>query len=374
VLLLRKYCRPSPTAVNSKLTIAKFDQWRAKSLPIALVTVFETIGSTYSKAGHRILISDSGDYQGLVSGGCLEGDLAERAQEVFASAKARTVTYDLRDEADELFGLGVGCNGLLRMIIQPLLANTGYEPFASMAEAMLSRESAGVATVIDSHDPVLVPGSTLIHRGRYQSIHAVPESSQVELTSGCEAAIAAREARLSVLSGGGNVLYAPLKSVPRLLVLGAGIDAIPLVSMASVLGWRVTVADHRDAYLEMSRFAAAESLLSVNPAELGNQVEVDDFDAVVVMSHHLATDASYLRQLASASCPYVGVLGPPARREKLLDALSASNKQFRSGLRGPVGLDIGADSPESIALSILAEIQQVLNLNSGPTRRRETRS
>ena len=115
-----------------------------------LATVYETAGSTYSKAGHRILLAANGDYRGLVSGGCLEGDLAERSRSVIATDTATAVTYDLRDSADELWGLGVGCNGLLRVFLQPLLATNDYQPFGALAECLAGTRRAGVATVIES--------------------------------------------------------------------------------------------------------------------------------------------------------------------------------------------------------------------------------
>jgi xanthine/CO dehydrogenase XdhC/CoxF family maturation factor len=164
-------------------------------------------------------------------------------------------------------------------------------------------------------------------------------------------------ARYSRDEPGLAVLYAPLEPVPQLLVLGAGLDAIPLVGMAADLGWRVTVVDHRPAYLQRGGLEQAERALLVQPDALSDYLALDDFAAVIVMSHHLATDRKYLRQLASARAAYLGILGPAARRERLLAELAESGLALHARLRGPVGLDIGADSPESIALSILAEMQ-----------------
>ena len=118
--------------------------------PLVLATVYETAGSTYSKAGQRILLAANGEYRGLVSGGCLEGDLAERARGVIAAARAAAVTYDLRDSADDLWGLGVGCNGLLRVFLQPLLPASDYQPFGAIAERLAGTQRAGVATIIES--------------------------------------------------------------------------------------------------------------------------------------------------------------------------------------------------------------------------------
>src|SRR5690606_5207678 len=113
---------------------------------LVLATVYDTLGSTYSKAGHRIVIAANGDYRGLVSGGCLEGDLAERARTVLAADRPAAVTYDLRDEVDEIFGLGVGCNGVLKVFLQPLHGAGEYQPFAAIAARLAGSEPAAVAT------------------------------------------------------------------------------------------------------------------------------------------------------------------------------------------------------------------------------------
>ena len=127
--------------------------------------------------------------------------------------------------------------------------------------------------------------------------------------------------------------------------------------MAAELGWFVTVADHRPGYLARGGFERAERAVLVEPEQLAAALPLEDFDAIVVMSHHLATDRKYLAELAGVDSRYLGVLGPRARRDRLLEELPDARRGFASGSKGPVGLDIGADSPESIALSILADLQ-----------------
>lgn len=340
--------------------IQSFRQWQQSGEPMVLATVYETLGSTYSKAGQRILIAASGDYQGLVSGGCLEGDLAERARAVLESGQPRAVTYDMRDDADEVFGLGVGCNGLLRVFLQPLSRETGYEPFASIVASLLTVQPSSVATVISSQDSDLPVGATLIWNGAAVSAWQLDAPSIDRLAAGCAALRGSGAAHYDTSAGNPEVLYSPLQPIPRLLVLGGGLDAVPLVKFAAGLGWLVTVADHRPAYLEHGDFSAASHCELVRPAELAQAVDLTQFNAIVVMSHHLATDRTYLGQLAQAPAAYLGVLGPRARRERLLAGLGEAGTALRARLKGPVGIDIGADSPESIALSVLADIHAVL--------------
>ncbi len=345
--------------------IQAFQDWQQTGEPIVLATVYDTAGSTYSKAGRRILIRGNADYQGLVSGGCLEGDLAERARVVLETGEPAAVSYDMRDDGEDLFGLGVGCNGMIRVFLQALDQETEYEPFASIAQLLLTDNASSVATVIASADPDLPAGATLVWT-RNPADRQPPAAPVLErLVAGCEAVQASGSARFDTGEDGLAVLYAPLNPVPRLLVLGAGLDAVPVLDMAVELGWRVSVADHRPGYLANNEFVGAERIVLVEPAALDRELVIGDFDAVIVMSHHLATDQAYLEQLAPLDIPYIGVLGPRARRDRLLDALGEAGKALGSRLRGPVGLDIGADSPESIALSLLAEIHAVLKGTSG---------
>lgn len=346
--------------MNSRHLIERFAACRQRGEPLVLVTVYETLGSTYSKAGTRMLITAGGESQGLVSGGCLEGDLAERARRVLETDRALTVTYDLRDEADELFGLGIGCNGLISVLLQPLNHQTAYEPLASIAEALLGRTTAGFATVIDSSLPELGVGASMTLIGNDVRSLYVPSGFEATLTRGCRIAAERSEAGLVTEPEGYRVLYTPLTPVPRVLILGAGLDAVPLVNVLAELGWRVSIADHRPAYLERPGFDRAESKVAVSPKSLDRDLELDSFDAIVVMSHHLATDREYLGKLAPLKIPYIGLLGPPARKRRLLGELADDPAGFGGRLRGPVGIDIGADSAESIAVSIAAEIQQVL--------------
>lgn len=345
--------------MGARHILQSFRAWRAAGEPLVLATVYETAGSTYSKPGHRIVIAANGDYRGLVSGGCLEGDLAERARGVAASGEALAVTYDLRDSADDLWGLGIGCNGLLRVFLQPLSAANDYQPFAAIAECLAGTAEACVATIIESANGELPVGATSIVTTAHAHVHGAARGGAEQLAAAARASLGVAHARLA-RANECTILVAPLRPIPQLLVLGAGLDAVPLVSMAAELGWFVTVADHRPHYIARGGFERAERAVLVEPDRLAAALPLDIFDAIVVMTHHLATDRKYLAQLADVDCDYLGVLGPRARRERLLADLPDAAPRLRERLKGPVGLDIGADSPESIALSILAELHATL--------------
>ncbi len=275
-----------------------------------LITVFETEGSTYSKPGAQMLVDENGIFRGMLSGGCLEGDLALRAQQVLESGHAQSVTYDLGQDDDELWGMGVGCDGLMRMVLQPIRPQDEYSPFSEIAD---------------------------IWRGD-----------------------TARQITIAVNAEGVDEIVILVEPPPQILVLGAGLDAEPIVRFAAELGWRCTVVDHRRAYIDSGDFAAAVACHCVPVGEMAATLDLSRFNAAIVMSHHLVSDRGYLQQLAETNIGYIGLLGPAQRRERLLSDLGGSAEKLRTRLHGPAGLDLGGRGPAPIALSIVAQMQEKL--------------
>ncbi len=316
--------------MSNRFLVEQFADWQRNGERLVLVTVMETAGSTYSKAGRQLLINEHNRYAGLVGGGCLEGDLVLRARDVLEADSPALISYDMRDDADDLWGMGAGCRGLMRLLLQPLHADNNWEPFASIAVVM-SGKTARHAMLSTDGDFSL-------------SQDACPPAPA--LVAGVD---------------GTATLHWTIRPWPRLLILGAGPDANPLITMAHALGWQCTVADHRPERVNAAAMTVADQCLLVLPDSLDEQLRLDAFDAVVVMSHHLETDRQYLRALSQYRHDYAGVLGPAARRNELLAQLELLGTEFAERLRGPVGLDIHADSPPTIALAVLAEIQTTLN-------------
>lgn len=258
-----------------------FEQRSARAESLVLVLVTATSGSTYSKAGDLMLIDQQGVACGMLSGGCLESDLAARAQVVLESGQSQSVTYELASGDDDVWGLGIGCDGSMSIDLQLITADKNYAP--------------------------------------------------LELPS-------------------------PLE----LLVLGAGLDAVPLTRLADEIGWHCTVVDHRPAYIERGDFPEGCEKHCIAAAELADTVNLAKFDGAIVMSHHLASDREYLRQLAGSDIAYAGLLGPAARKDRLLSELGEVGDGFQERLHGPAGLQLGGRGPEAIALSIIAQMQQQL--------------
>ncbi|MDH3350979.1 MAG: XdhC family protein [Gammaproteobacteria bacterium] len=296
--------------MNPDLLLQFFDSRRERGESLVLVTVYETQGSTYSKAGAQMLVDQDGVFRGMLSGGCLEGDLSIRAQQVLQTATPQTVTYDLGVD-DELWGMGVGCDGLMRMYLQPLCPEDGYAPFTQIADILRGHTAADVSIPLAAESP--------------------------------------------------DTLTVRVEPPPQVLVLGAGLDAEPVVRFAAELGWRCTVFDHRQAYIDNGDFSQAEATCCAPADELADRLELARFRMAIVMSHHLASDRAYLRQLSETDMAYIGLLGPRNRRDRLLVEIGSAAVTLENRLYGPAGLDIGARGPAPIALSIIAQMQAELS-------------
>ncbi|MEQ8207593.1 MAG: XdhC family protein [Woeseia sp.] len=340
-----------------------FERWRSANAKLVLATVYETEGSTYSKSGAQMLIDAEGNFQGMLSGGCLEGDLAERATEVLTTGTPQQVSYDLGSNDEELWGLGVGCDGLMRIFLQPLTSEDNYQPFAAMADVYGSMHLGAAATVLSSSTTDFQPGMAVV----VSEANALDENGgalqKAWLHKGIRNVLRTRRSYCQKLDFGGNtvdVLFACLRPPPNVLVLGAGLDAEPVVRLISDLGWRVTVQDHRPAYIEKGNFESADRIMNGAASELFCELDISHYDAAIVMSHHLQTDRCYLELLADSTLAYIGLLGPRERRRRLLHDLGDAGAKLAGRVHGPAGLNIGGRGPASIALSIVAEMHQVL--------------
>jgi xanthine dehydrogenase accessory factor len=337
-----------------------FEWARAGQASLVLATVVATRGSTYRKAGAQMLIGPGGRYEGILSGGCLEGDLAAHAASVLETGAPKLVRYDNGGDDDLLWGLGAGCEGGMDVWLVRLDPGANWEPFATLAQCFERRVRARYALVMDSAVPTLPVGSTLWIEGGAVSPLGLP----AQLT-GLLAAHAAKDLPVGVVRFDDPPvrLFVGAGVMPReLLLIGGGPDAMPLVEFGATLGWRVTLVDHRPAYAEPSRFPRARRVLLATPTQLAQHVDLERFDAAVIMSHHLATDLAALEALAVTQIPYVGLLGPASRRHRLLaDLGTATAARFGPRLHAPVGLELGGRDPASIALAITAEIQAHLH-------------
>jgi xanthine/CO dehydrogenase XdhC/CoxF family maturation factor/CTP:molybdopterin cytidylyltransferase MocA len=340
-----------------------FERARAEQAPLVLATVVATRGSTYRKAGAQMLIGGDGRYEGILSGGCLEGDLAAHAAAVLETGTPKLVRYDNGGDDDLLWGLGAGCEGGLDVWLVRLDPATDWEPFATLSRCFEQRVRARFAFVFDSAVPALPIGSTLWVAGGPAPPRGLPEQVTSFLAAQAGTDLAAATAGIVAFDDLRLRLFVGAAGLPReLLLIGGGPDAMPVVELGATLGWRVTVVDHRPAYADTARFPRARRVLLSKPLQLTQHLDLAGFDAAVIMSHHLATDRAALEALAATQIPYVGLLGPASRRQRLLaDLGTATAAKFGARLHAPVGLELGGRDPASIALAITAEIQAHLH-------------
>jgi len=328
---------------------------RAAGRAVALGVLVRTSGSTYRKPGALIVIAADGDYAGLISGGCLEGDLREHARTVIAGGTARTVRYDTRSSDDLVWGLGLGCEGAMEIVLLQAGPANGWQPLAHLATALEAHQPTAIGVVVESSQADLPPGSVVLPAtaGGGAAVPSALASPPVQELL--------RRAAASAETGwveqpSWKLFALPLSLPPRILLLGAGPDAVPVVDFAARLGWKVTLVDHRAAYSVPAHFPGAERVLLARPEALAAELDFTHFAAAIVMSHHLPSDLAYLRMLAASAIPYVGLLGPAVRRERLLADLGADARGLKGRLHAPVGLPLGGRSPEAIALAIIAQV------------------
>ena len=340
-----------------------YERARAERTPLVLATVVATRGSTYRKAGAQMLIGPGGRYEGILSGGCLEGDLAAHAESVLETGTPKMVRYDNRGDDDLLWGLGAGCEGGMDVWLVRLDPAANWEPFETLSQCFEQRVPARYAFVLDSAVPNLPVGSTLWLAGGPASPHGLPEQLATWLAARAEDTLCFATPGIAECDSPRVRLFLASAALPReLLLIGGGPDALPVVEFGATLGWRVTVTDHRPAYADATRFPRARRVLLATPPDLAQHFDLARFDAAVVMSHHIATDRAALEVLADTHIPYVGLLGPATRRKRLLADLGmATAAKFGARLHAPVGLELGGRDPASIALAITAEIQAHLH-------------
>ncbi len=339
---------------------------------VVLATVVHVTGSSYGGVGARMVVHLDGSTVGLISGGCLETDLAEQARSVHDQRCARVVTYDTRADEDAAWGLGLGCNGLIDVLLEPLNeAEAGG--FAEILLAALRRDEPSLLATVAAAPPGTTPavGAHAMFSGA--SIETTGEWGNDELIAAIKAhtddAIQSGRKGFILEHGGVRVALEVIVPAVRLLICGSGPDAVPVVRFATDLGWDVTVVDHRPVVnAPAERFPRALVAECRDALHLGDSVELSSQRAAVVMSHHYARDLEYVQALLEAGVGYIGILGPRARTERMfadMKNLTRSARESRDVVYGPIGLDVGGDGPDAIALSIIAEVSAVMNERAG---------
>lgn len=326
-------------------------EWGERGVDFALATVVGVRGSTYRGLAARQLVAADGTSVGTVSGGCLDSDLRAIAARVIESGECEVVEFDLTADDEAVWGWGIGCNGATRLLVEP--AGPAQRLARVLGELRVAQRPAAIVHVLSGNGPRAV-----VTHGTVEG--SVP-AGIVEAAR--EALVDSRHRLVDV--DGVEALIEVVGSPSRLIVCGAGHDAVPLVRYGAELGFEVIVVDDRRQFLTEERFPDAKALVHCEPRDLGSAVELDQRAHVVLMSHNYLRDLDYLRALSGASVSYVGALGPGERLQRLLVDLGQDGYSDIDCLYGPAGLDIGAEGPSEIALAIITEIVAVRRDKSG---------
>lgn len=336
----------------------------------ALATVVKKRGSVYRQPGARLLIRRDKTTVGSISGGCLENDVVAKAVKLMDSGKTELAVFDMTAPDDDLWGYGQGCNGIISVLIEPLGGGCSADPFSVFSDAISHRRRSVLVTIFRVEGEVKVllgsrmalsDSGKVVENVRNPVItSALTEEADRAFrkgTSGC------REIRTTegIVEAFFEVVHPPV----LLIIAGGGTDAIPVHRIAAELGWQVWVTDHRPAFAVKERFPLADKLLPGRAEDVAGTIPVDSRTAVVIMTHQVEHDRTLLRHFLGKAVPYIGLLGPAKRSKLLLQGLADEGfeltAEHRSRLFSPVGLSLGAETPEEIALAIISEIQTVIS-------------
>lgn len=358
--------------------IVAFEQVESSTTTAALATLVKASGSTYRRTGARMLMTSQGQMVGSLSGGCLEGDVFEQAQEVMTSGKSIVAQYDTMSDDDIIWGLGLGCNGIVQILIERIEEENPFNPLAFLAKCFHQRQAGVLATVFHVEGQVNAQVGTRLMVYPDRTVKSNIEDADLVAQIRDDAWKALNDTRSMVKAyplptGKAEVFIEVIQPPVPLMIFGAGHDAIPLVRLAQEVGWYVTIIDNRQTDGTQERFSSADEVILCRPEGIGESVPLDNRTMAVVMTHNYLHDLEILKTLLPSPVRYLGILGPKSRTEKLLQDLreqgiTPTENQLQR-LYSPVGLDIGADTPEEIALSIVAEIQAVLTHHSGESLR-----
>ena len=341
-----------------------------------LATLVDVVGSGYRRPGARMLIDAQGFSIGTVSGGCLEADVLERAKRVLATNEPTVITYDTTADDNSVFGLSMGCRGIVRILLEPIEKESFLIKVLQIASEHHERQMT--ATLVSSNNNSYIGGRIIyddVEQFCFKNLPNILENSD-ELINDCLEFFSqnkpseVREYKTETADF--ELFFENVNPPLSLLLFGAGYDALPLIYFAKQLGWHITAIDHRAVYANAERIPEADEIIVSNSEDLDENLFADENSVAVIMTHNYERDRNILRRLMNSKCRYIGALGPKKRAQNLLEEIGETFTAERlERLYAPVGLDIGADSPEEIALAIVAEIKAVVsNRNGGFLRER----
>jgi xanthine dehydrogenase accessory factor len=355
----------------------------------ALATVVKVRGSSYRSPGARMLIMDDGKWVGSISGGCLEGDALRKARQVMTDKQPVTVTYDTREESNQNLGIGLGCNGVIDVLIEPVDPADNDNPTRFFESIIKMNAPVALATIFSHSNPTAIGKKLLITPGATKLHNLEDDKLEYLISADLEKLFDSKKSEAKVYHTQGNeteVFIEMIQPSVSLIIFGGGFDARPVSQLAKSLGWEVTITDECVAHIAPLFFPTADNLSLCHRDFVDRDFHITPYTACVLMSHNYEYDRDVLKKLLKSEAPYIGILGPRKRFDKMLsdfsrEGITLSSKDAHR-IHSPIGLDIGAEAPDEIAVSIIAEIQSkfsnrsggFLKYRTGPIHQRDTAS
>ena len=340
-----------------KRILAVYEQIDLTQRKVALATVVYVEGSAYRRPGARMLVTDDGRWEGAISGGCLEGDALRKARQVMLDGKPMVVRYDTMDDDANSLGVGLGCNGIIDVLIEPIDPTDPANPVALLEEFVQQRDRRVIATVFHCASATgLSIGNRFVLTG--QASKDMPDWLAPDMARVLESGKSG-SSMYERIGGRVGVFIERIDPGIELVIFGAGYDTIPLTRLATEIGWQVTVTEDCIAHLSPKRFPAATCVLYADAKAITEKITITDRTAAVLMSHNYKYDLAVLTKLLKTDVPYIGILGPRKRYEKMQVEWLKTGRQFSaltlSRVHSPIGLDLGAETPMRSRFLFLAK-------------------
>lgn len=355
---------------EQKAIVEAFRKTDLTARKVAIATVVKVRGSSYRSPGARMLITDDGKWVGSISGGCLEGDALRKARKVMNELTPVTVTYDTSEDSNQNLGIGLGCNGIIDVLIEPVIPDDDLNPIALFEKLISRKEAIALATVFSN---TKYQGEKLLLTANNEILIPFADSRLNDLVKpALEKVFLTRKSEAKSFSFEDTALEIFIELIQpsiSLMIFGGGFDARPVSLLAKSMGWEVMVTDECVAHIAPVFFPTADKLSLCHREFIDRDFNITPFTACVLMSHNYEYDRDVLKKLLSSATPYIGILGPRKRFDKMLVEFEAKGVRVSTDdfhrIHSPIGLDIGAEAPDEIALSIVSEIQGKFSNRSG---------
>ena len=321
-------------------------------------------GSAYRRPGAKMVVFENRVGVGNITAGCLEGEVLDIASKVLETRTPLLQTYDLMQDRDDMWGLGVGCNGIIDILLEQI--DSSYQP---ILDAIDQGHPIGVATILSGDAPLGTKAYYTEDTG-FSTSEDIPNWLSNELTTILPSLLRKGKSTtmdLETSSGKARIFVDIIAPIPQLIVIGTGNDVAPVVDVGKINGFSVSIISFRKGINTSEKFPNADQFYYSSPTSISSIVELNTNTYVVIMTHNFVDDRLALEHLLSTPVNYIGLLGPQNRFEEMLSEFSAEGKDISSNFHRiftPIGLDLGGGSPYQIATSIISEVLSIHNQRS----------